>query len=55
MTIEHHALINDLPEYKDAIHSLKLGNTHFAKLMADYHQLTNEVENIEKAGSATSD
>lgn len=55
MTIEHHALVNDLPEHKDTIHALKLGNTHFAKLMEEYHNLTNEVEKLENAGSVVAD
>lgn len=55
MTVEHHALINDLPEYKEQIHALKVGNAHFAKLMDAYHDLTVEIEKIENAGNATSD
>ena len=55
MTVEHHALINDLPEYKDAIHALKVSYAHFARLMEDYHKLTREVERIENEGNSTSD
>ncbi|MBU6234322.1 MAG: DUF465 domain-containing protein [Alphaproteobacteria bacterium] len=55
MTVEHHALVNDLPEYKDAIHALKVSNTHFEKLMEAYHVLTKEIEKIENGGGATSD
>lgn len=55
MTIEHHALVNDCPEYKDQIHALKLKNAHFAKLMEAYHDLTHEIEGIESNGSPVSD
>ncbi|NBX66554.1 MAG: DUF465 domain-containing protein [Proteobacteria bacterium] len=55
MTVEHHALINDLPEYKDAIHTLKVSDARFARMMDDYHKLTREVERIENAGNSVSD
>jgi uncharacterized protein YdcH (DUF465 family) len=47
MSIEHHDLLHDLPEYKEAIHELKLKNAHFKKLFNQYHLLTREVENME--------
>jgi len=55
MTIEHHALIKDLPEYREEIHALKIKNAHFAKMMEGYNDLTTEVEKIEKGGSAVLD
>lgn len=55
MTVAHHALVNDLPEYKDAIHALKVSDAHFAKLMDQYHDITREVEKAENAGNAISD
>lgn len=47
MPIEHHDLLSELPEYKEQIHELKVGNAHFRKLFDEYHELTKEVENME--------
>ena len=47
MSVEHHDLIHELPEYKDRIHDLKVTNTHFRQLFDEYHSLTREVENME--------
>ncbi|OOV86654.1 YdcH family protein [Oceanospirillum linum] len=47
MPIEHHDLLNELPEYKDQIHALKVSNAHFRKLFDEYHELTKDVENME--------
>ncbi len=48
MTIEHHALINEFPHFKDLIHDLKTGNAHFAKLFEEYHVVDKEVVRIEQ-------
>jgi uncharacterized protein YdcH (DUF465 family) len=47
MQIEHHDLIHELPEFKDAIHDLKMKNQHFAKLFDAYHTATDTVEGFE--------
>jgi len=47
MSVEHHDLIHELPEMKDRIHSLKLGDPHFRRLFDAYHELTREIENME--------
>ncbi|GAB0150886.1 MULTISPECIES: DUF465 domain-containing protein [unclassified Marinobacterium] len=47
MTIEHHDLVHELPEYRDQIHTLKMENAHFAKLFDEYHVITKEVEQME--------
>lgn len=47
MPIEHHDLLHELPEYRDQIHQLKVGNNHFAKLFDEYHGLTKKVELME--------
>lgn len=36
MQVEHHPLVLEFPEFKEAIHSLKLANAHFAKLFEEY-------------------
>ena len=46
MTIEHHDLVHELPEYRDQIHTLKMENAHFAKLFDEYHVITKEVEQM---------
>lgn len=48
MQVEHHDLHHDFPELNDAIHALKTGNAHFAKLFATYHRLTGSVESLEE-------
>jgi uncharacterized protein YdcH (DUF465 family) len=55
MQVEHHDLHHDFPELSDAIHALKVGNTHFAKLFATYHRLTGNVENLEEHDMPVSD
>jgi uncharacterized protein YdcH (DUF465 family) len=47
MSVEHHDLIHELPEFKDRIHELKLGDAHFRRLFDAYHELTREVENMQ--------
>lgn len=47
MTIEHHDLVHELPEYRDRIHTLKMENPHFAKLFDEYHVITKEIERME--------
>jgi uncharacterized protein YdcH (DUF465 family) len=55
MHVEHHDLIHEFPEYKDAIHTLKLKDAHFAKLFDEYHGVTNEVEKLERADLPVND
>jgi len=52
---EHHDLIHELPEYRDQIHAMKIGNTHFAKLFDEYHELDHEVRRIEQGVETPSD
>jgi len=54
MTIEHHDLAHELPEYKDAIHTLKMENAHFKRLFDDYHELTKHIEGMESESVPTS-
>lgn len=55
MTLEHHDLHHEFPEFKDAIHRLKTGNQHFARLFNEYHAATTEVEKLEGNGIPVSD
>lgn len=52
---EKHDLLHEFPEYKDRIHELKLSDSHFANMMAEYHELDNEVRRIEEGIENTSD
>jgi len=55
MSIEHHNLVTELPEYKEKIHEMKMGNAHFAKLFDQYHDVDREVLRIEQAIETPSD
>ena len=47
MPIEKHDLLHELPEHRDAIHTLKMNNAHFARLFEEYHEVDHEVHRIE--------
>jgi uncharacterized protein len=47
MYVEHHDLHHEFPELATAIHELKVKDHHFAKLFAEYHQVTSDVETLE--------
>lgn len=47
MTLIHHDLIHELPEYSDAIHALKMSDAHFKRLFEEYHHLTKTIEAME--------
>lgn len=48
MTIEHHDLVHEFPEHRDRIHELKVSNNHFRKLFDEYHELTSDIESMER-------
>jgi uncharacterized protein YdcH (DUF465 family) len=52
---EHHDLLHELPEYRDKIHEMKVGNAHFAKLFDQYHEVDHEVRRIEQGIETPSD
>lgn len=47
MQVEHHDLPHEFPEFKQAIHDLKISSSHFAKLLDEYEQLTTQIEEME--------
>ena len=51
----HHPLIAEFPEYRDAIHDLKISNAHFRRLFDEYHQVDREVVRIEEEIEPASD
>ncbi len=52
---EKHDLIHELPEYRDRIHELKVGNKHFASRFEQYHELDHEVLRVEEGIENASD
>lgn len=55
MTVEHHDLQHDFPEFHERIHVLKTSNTHFARLFDEYHEVDREVRRIEQEVETPSD
>ena len=55
MKVEHHDLAGEFPEHREKIHTLKMGNAHFAKLLEEYHFVSKEVERLEGEGVPVSD
>lgn len=45
-----HELAEELPEYRDQIHTLKTTDAHFARLFDDYHDVNREIHRAEAAG-----
>ncbi len=55
MLNEKHDLVHELPEYRDAIHDLKMNNQHFSRLFEEYHDTDREIHRIETGVTNTSD
>ena len=55
MTIEKHDLVHEFPELRAKIHELKMGDAHFARLYAEYHDTDREVRRIEEEVETPSD
>jgi uncharacterized protein len=55
MQVEHHDLHHEFPELGEQMTTLKTSNAHFAKLFAQYHEMTNEVEKLETNDVPTDD
>ncbi|OOZ39454.1 GTP-binding protein [Solemya pervernicosa gill symbiont] len=55
MPVEHHDLVRELPEYRDKIHEMKMGNSHFSRLFDEYHDVDREVRRIEQEIETPSD
>jgi uncharacterized protein YdcH (DUF465 family) len=57
MSVEHHPLISEFPEYRERIHMLKVEDAHFRKLFEAYGEVDKTVyrmdENIEPASDET--
>ena len=55
MPLDHHPLINEFPEYKDAIHRLKVEDLRFHQLMEEYEELDKQIFRIEDGSEPTED
>ena len=47
MQVEHHDLPHEFPEFKQAIHDLKISSSHFSRVFDEYEQLTTQIEELE--------
>ncbi|MEE9492551.1 MAG: DUF465 domain-containing protein [Gammaproteobacteria bacterium] len=52
---EKHNLLDELPEFKNKIHEMKISNKHFSRLFDEYHELDHQVLRIEENIETTSD
>ncbi|HWR80072.1 MAG TPA: YdcH family protein [Pseudomonas sp.] len=47
MHVEHHPLINDFPELRDTLHSLRQSDQHFARIAGEYEELDKRICRVE--------
>lgn len=55
MSLEHHPLTKEFPEFHEQIHNLKLSDNHFHRLMDEYEGLDKEVYRAESDAEPTDD
>jgi len=55
MPLTHHPLVKELPEFKDKIHSLKMNDQHFHRLMDRYEEVDKHIFRIESDEEPSSD
>ena len=55
MPLSHHPLVSEFPEHKDAMHKLKMEDTHFHNLMEKYEELDKHIFRIEDGSEPTED
>lgn len=48
MSLDHHPLIAEFPEYREAIHALKSENVRFQNLMESYEGTDKEIIRMEE-------
>lgn len=51
----HHPLVAEFPDKKDAIHTLKMSNAHFRRLAFEYEGVDKAIVRIEQEITPTSD
>ena len=55
MPLTHHPLVQEFPEYKVQIHTLKSRNNYFHHLMERYEAIDKQIYRIESGEEPTSD
>jgi uncharacterized protein YdcH (DUF465 family) len=50
-----HELAEEFPEMTDRLHALKTTNSHFARLVEEYHDLNREIHRMETRVEPTSE
>jgi uncharacterized protein YdcH (DUF465 family) len=55
MQTEKHTLLNEFPDHHHTIRHLKMHDAHFTKLFNSYHEVEDEVHNLEKKNSPVED
>lgn len=55
MQITHHPLINEFPEYKDQIHTLKMNNPYFRRLANEYEGIDKSIVRAEQGIETVND
>jgi uncharacterized protein YdcH (DUF465 family) len=48
MTLQHHSLVQEFPEFRDAIHRLKVGDPTFRTLFEEYDEFDKRIYRIEQ-------
>ncbi|MBT0960796.1 YdcH family protein [Denitromonas iodatirespirans] len=55
MTLQSHDLHTEFPEYREAIHALKVSDSHFSRLFDRYHDVNRRVVRIEVEAEVATD
>ncbi len=55
MHVEHHPLIAEFPEFREAIHATKQSDAHFARLFEAYEAVDKQICRVENGIEAMSD
>lgn len=46
--VDNHSLAQDLPEYREIIHELKMNDAHFARMLVEYEKLDKQIVRSEQ-------
>ncbi len=55
MPLSHHSLVQEFPELRERIHTLKSSHSRFARLFGEYDAVEHTVHRIESGAEAASD
>lgn len=55
MSVTHHPLIEEFPEYKESIHKLKMDNAHFRRLAHEYEGIDKSIVRAEQGIEVVND